>query len=144
MKPRSQETISYTMSRIRGKNTGIEMKLRRELYQRGIRYRANSKYIYGHPDISMKGYKVAIFCDSEFWHGYEFAENEEKIHANRDYWIPKIKRNMERDNEVNEYLLAHGYVVLRFWGKEIEKDVKGCADKIEEALIQRGYKKPLK
>ena len=141
MKERSQETISYTMSRIKGKNTGLEMKLRKELYKLGIHYRCNSKYIYGHPDISMKGYKIAIFCDSEFWHGYKFEENKEKIHKNTAYWIPKIERNIQRDNEVNAYLLEHGYIVLRFWGKEIEKDTQGCIDKILEALYSRGYEK---
>jgi len=69
MKPRSPETISYTMSRIRGKNTGIEMTLRKALYARGVKARHNSKYIYGHPDLSWKSYKVVVFCDSEFWHG---------------------------------------------------------------------------
>ncbi len=141
MKERSQETISYTMSHIRGKDTGIEMKLRKELHKRGIRYRCNSKYIYGHPDISMKGYKIAIFCDSEFWHGYNFEENKAKIHKHLEYWIPKIERNIERDKEVNEYLLNHGYIVLRFWGNEINKDLDSCVNKIEEALASRGYKK---
>ena len=141
MKERSQETISYTMSHIRGKDTGIEMKLRKELHKRGIRYRCNSKYIYGHPDISMKGYKIAIFCDSEFWHGYNFEENKAKIHKHLEYWIPKIERNIERDKEVNEYLLNHGYIVLRFWGNEINKDLDSCVNKIEEALASRGYKR---
>lgn len=129
------------MSRIKGKDTGLEMKLRKELHARGIRYRCNSKYIFGHPDISMKGYKVAIFCDSEFWHGYNFEVNKEKIHKNTAYWIPKIERNIERDKEVNAYLYEHGYIVIRFWGNEINKDPKGCVDKIEAALISRGYKK---
>ncbi len=141
MKERSQETINYTMSRIRGKNTSIEMKIRKELHKRGIRYRCNSKYIFGHPDISMKKYKVAIFCDSEFWHGYNFDENKSKIHKNEAYWIKKIERNIERDKEVNEYLLSHGYTVIRFWGNEINKDPTICVDKIEEALVLKGYRK---
>lgn len=137
--PRSQETIHYMMSRIRGKDTGIELKLRKALYQKGYRYRCNSKYVYGHPDISFKGYKVAIFCDSEFWHGYHFEENKEKIHSNTSYWIPKIERNIERDKEVNERLGKEGYIVLRFWGKAIEKNLDDCVHKIEEALLLRGY-----
>lgn len=144
MKERSEESISYTMSRIKGKNTGIEIKLRKALYESGVRYRCNSKYIFGHPDISMKGYKIAIFCDSEFWHGYHFEENKSKIHRHTDYWIPKIERNIARDEEVNRYLQEHGYIVLRFWGKEIEKDLEGCLKKIFAALESRGYqKKPL-
>ena len=132
MKPRSAETISYTMSRIRGKDTGIELSLRKELYARGIRYRCNSSFIYGYPDISMKGYKIVVFCDSEFWHGYHFDEAKTKIHSHQDYWIPKIEHNIARDKQVNDELSKEGYVILRFWGQEILKDPKGCAEKIEE------------
>lgn len=137
--PRSPETIHYMMSRIRGKDTGIEIKLRKALYQKGYRYRCNSKYVYGHPDISFKGYKVAIFCDSEFWHGFNFEENKGKIHSNTSYWIPKIERNIARDKEVNGHLEKEGYIVLRFWGQEIEKHLDECVAKIEEALFLRGY-----
>lgn len=141
MKSRSEATISYTMSRIRGKDTSIELRLRKELYRRGYRYRANSKYIFGHPDISFKGYKVAIFCDSEFWHGKNFEENKKKLHSNLDYWIPKIERNIARDNEVNAHLKNEGYTVIRFWGDEINKDLDRCVNIIEEELAKKGYKK---
>ncbi|MCR4562081.1 MAG: very short patch repair endonuclease [Bacilli bacterium] len=139
MKPRSQETISYTMSRIKGKDTTIEVKLRKVLYQKGYRYRCNSKYIFGHPDISFKGYKVVVFCDSEFWHGYNFEENKEKIHSHTDYWIPKIERNIARDKEVNERLTKEGYTIIRFWGNEINKNLDECVKKVEEALKEKGY-----
>ncbi len=141
MKSRSEATISYTMSRIRGKDTSIELRLRKELYRRGYRYRANSKYIFGHPDISFKGYKVVIFCDSEFWHGKNFEENKKKLHSNLDYWIPKIERNIARDNEVNEHLKNEGYTVIRFWGDEINKNLDRCVKTIEEELAKKGYKK---
>jgi len=137
---RDEATVSYTMSRIRGKDTSIEVKLRKALYERGCRYRCNSKYIFGHPDISFKGVKVVVFCDSEFWHGKDFEENEKKILSNREYWIPKIKRNIERDNEVNEKLTQEGYLIFRFWGGEIEKNLDKCVTKILEGLSSRGYK----
>ena len=137
---RDEATVSYTMSRIRGKDTSIEVKLRKALYEKGCRYRCNSKYIYGHPDISFKGVKVVVFCDSEFWHGKDFEENEKKILSNREYWIPKIKRNIERDNEVNEKLTQEGYLIFRFWGGEIEKNLDKCVTKILEGLSSRGYK----
>ena len=137
---RDEATVSYTMSRIRGKNTSIEVKLRKALYEKGCRYRCNSKYIFGHPDISFKGVKVVVFCDSEFWHGKDFEENEKKILSNREYWIPKIKRNIERDNEVNEKLTQEGYLIYRFWGGEIEKNLDKCVTKILEGLSSRGYK----
>lgn len=139
MKPRSPETISYTMSRIRGKNTGIEMTLRKALYARGVKARHNSKYIYGHPDLSWKGYKVVVFCDSEFWHGYHFEEQEKKIHSHQEYWIPKIEHNIARDAQVNDELTKEGYTILRFWGQEIEKDTAGCVEKILKTLKNKGY-----
>ncbi len=138
---RDEATISYTMSRIRGKDTSIEIKLRKKLYKLGYRYRANSKYIFGHPDISFKKYKVAVFCDSEFWHGYNFEENKKKLHSHLDYWIPKIERNMARDKEVNAKLKDDGYIVLRFWGNEINKNLDECVKQIVDALDSRGYKK---
>ena len=137
---RDEATVSYTMSRIRGKDTSIEVKLRKALYEKGCRYRCNSKYIFGHPDISFKGVKVVVFCDSEFWHGKDFEENEKKILSNREYWIPKIKRNIERDNEVNEKLTKEGYLIYRFWGGAIQKNLDKCVTKILEGLSSRGYK----
>ena len=138
---RDEATTSYTMSRIRGKNTGIELLLRKALYKKGVRYRANTNKILGHPDISIKKYKVVVFCDSEFWHGFHFQENEDKIKTNRDYWIPKIRRNIARDKEVNEHLSREGYAIVRFWGKEIEEDPEGCADKVLKILLERGFRK---
>ena len=136
---RDEATVSYTMSRIRGKDTSIEVKLRKALYEKGCRYRCNSKYIFGHPDISFKGVKVVVFCDSEFWHGKDFEENEKKIQSNRDYWIPKIKRNIERDKEVNEKLTQEGYLIFRYWGGEIQKNLDKCVTEILEGLSSRGY-----
>ena len=133
---RSPELNPKIMSAIRGKETGIEVRLRKALYAKGLRYRKNSKYIFGHPDVSMKGLKVAIFCDSEFWHGKNFAENEAKLTTNREYWVKKIKRNIERDQEVNARLRGEGYTVLRFWGEEIEKHLDDCVDKIVAAVEQ--------
>ena len=137
---RDEATVSYTMSRIRGKDTSIEVKLRKALYEKGCRYRCNSKYIFGHPDISFKGVKVVVFCDSEFWHGKDFEENEKKIQSNRDYWIPKIKRNIERDKEVNKKLTQEGYLIFRYWGGEIQKNLDKCVTEILEGLSSRGYK----
>lgn len=139
MKPRSSATISYTMSRIRGKDTGIEMILRHALTERGIHYRHNSSFIYGHPDLSWKRYKVVVFCDSEFWHGYHFEEQKAKIHSHEDYWIPKIERNIARDQEVNAELQKEGYTILRYWGNEIEKDSERIVNEIVMTLKEKGY-----
>ncbi len=118
------------MQAIRNKDTGIELMLRHELWSRGVHYRKNCKQVPGHPDIAFIGKKVAVFCDSEFWHGYDWENRKDRIHSNRDFWISKIERNMERDREVNDILRSEGWIVLRFWGTEIKKDVKGCADRI--------------
>lgn len=134
MDPLTPEQRRKNMQAIRGKDTSIEVKLRKELWDRGIRYRKNSKKVYGHPDIVFIGKKVAVFCDSEFWHGYDWEHKKEKIQNNRDFWIHKIERNMKRDQEVNEKLKSEGWVVIRFWGKEIQKDVVSCANKVVAAL----------
>lgn len=119
---------------VKSKDTKIELLLRKELWRRGLRYRKNVNSIFGRPDIVFTGKKIAVFCDSEFWHGYEWDKQKAKIKNNRNFWISKIERNMVRDKEVNEYLIAHGWKVIRFWGKQIQNDVAGCADTIENEI----------
>ena len=130
------EQRSKTMKSIHGKDTNIELKLRRELWRRGIHYRKNCNKVYGHPDIVFIGKKLAVFCDSEFWHGYDWENRKDSIQSNRDYWIPKIQRNIDRDKEVNEKLESEGWTVMRFWGREILKDTVRCADRIEHFLTR--------
>ena len=127
---RDPKVISFTMSRIRGRDTGIEIKLRKALREKGVRYQVCRGDVFGHPDIVIKSVRIAIFCDSEFWHGYHFEENKSKIHSNLHYWIPKIERNIARDKEVNETLAKQGYLVLRYWGQQIEKDLDAVVDEI--------------
>lgn len=134
---KTSEQISYNMKQVRNKDSKIELMLRKELWQRGIRYRKNVNHLTGHPDIAFIGKKIAVFCDSEFWHGYNWEERKQDFKSNRDFWIPKIERNMVRDREVTESLEAEGWIVLRFWGSEIKKNTVGCADRIEEVLKQR-------
>ena len=134
---KTAEQIHYNMSRIHSKDTGIEVILRRELWSRGLRYRKNVKNIPGKPDIAFIGKKVAVFCDSEFWHGYDWEHRKDDIKTNREFWIPKIERNMERDLEVNRMLEEQGWIVLRFWGKQIRKNLQECADIVEEIIRAR-------
>ena len=121
----------------KAKDTAIELLLRKELWSRGIRYRKNVKSIIGKPDIAFIKKKVAVFCDSEFWHGFDWEHKKSDIKSNRDFWIPKIEKNIARDKEVNDALAADGWIVLRFWGQQIKKDVKACADLIVAALKER-------
>ena len=126
------------MQAIHNKDSEIEVLLRKELWKRGLRYRKNVKNVFGHPDITFIGKKIAIFCDSEFWHGYDWENRKSEIQTRREFWIPKIERNMQRDKEVNDVLIQEGWTVIRFWGKDIKKDVGSCADKIIEILKEKG------
>lgn len=134
---KTEEQISYNMKQVKSKDSEIELLLRKELWRRGIRYRKNVRKIYGNPDIVFIGLKVAVFCDSEFWHGYNWDERKGDFKSHQEFWIPKIERNMERDKEVNQVLTDSGWTVLRFWGKEIKKETIKCADIIERALKEK-------
>lgn len=133
------EKRSFIMSQIRGKDTSIEVSLRKELFSRGIRYRKNSSSVYGHPDISIKKYKIAIFCDGDFWHGYNWEETKQNIKSNREFWIKKIEHNIDRDIEVNHVLAHMGYTVIRVWEHEIKKDLGGVASMIEREILRKKY-----
>ena len=134
---KTKEQISYNMQRVKCKDSEIELLLREELWHRGLRYQKNVKTIIGKPDIVFKGKKVAVFCDSEFWHGYDWEHKNLEIKSRREFWIPKIERNMKRDLEVTAALEADGWIVLRFWGKEIKKNLEKCADIVEKAIRSR-------
>ncbi len=122
------------MQAVKNKDSQIELLLRKELWCRGIRYRKNSTKIFGKPDIVFIGKKVAVFCDSEFWHGYNWEERKKDFKSHQEFWIPKIERNIQRDKEVTAKLEFEGWTVLRFWGNEIKKNTAQCADIIEKAV----------
>lgn len=124
-------TRSYNMSRIRNRDTKPELLLRKALWAQGIRYRTHSKDLPGKPDIVIKKYGLVIFVDGEFWHGYQWEKNQGRIHSNRDFWIPKIERNMARDKEINTALIARGYTVFRFWSEDVRKNLKACVNQIQ-------------
>lgn len=130
----TQEQRHKNMQAVKSKDSEIERLLRNELWKRGLRYRKNVKDIIGKPDIVFIGKKVAVFCDSEFWHGYNWEERKGDIKTRREFWIPKIERNMQRDLEVNAALTEAGWTVLRFWGKDIKKHCSECADVIERKV----------
>ena len=134
---KTPEQISYNMRQVKNKDSAIEITLRKELWKRGIRYRKNVSKVFGKPDLAFIGKKVAAFCDSALWHGYDWENKQKEIKSRREFWIPKIERNMARDHEVNERLESEGWIVLRFWGKEIKKNVSACAEIIENTLEAR-------
>lgn len=121
---------SKMMSKVRGRNTKSELLFRKALWAKGVRYRVDSKKLPGKPDISIQKYKLAIFIDGEFWHGYNWPERKKTIKSNREFWIPKIERNRQRDEEVNQELHDLGYTVFRFWENEIIGDLDKCVNDI--------------
>ncbi|WP_372998294.1 very short patch repair endonuclease [Sulfurimonas sp.] len=131
-----KKTISRSenMRRIKSKDTSIEIILRKELWKRGLRYRKNVKDIFGKPDIVFKSKKLAVFADSEFWHGKQLLEGKYIPKTNTEFWTKKITRNIERDREVNNKLKSEGWTILRFWGIDIKKNVSNCANIIEKTL----------
>jgi DNA mismatch endonuclease (patch repair protein) len=134
MKKKKPITRSENMRRIKSKDTSIEILLRKELWKRGFRYRKNAKDVFGKPDIVFKGRKVAVFADSEFWHGKYLMEGKYIPKTNTEFWVEKIERNIERDKLVNRKLKDDGWVVLRFWESDIRNRLLECADKIEKEL----------
>jgi DNA mismatch endonuclease (patch repair protein) len=126
----STKKRSKIMSKISGKNTKPELFFRNELWKKGVRYRVDSRQLIGRPDVSIKKYKLAIFIDGEFWHGYNWDDRQDKISNNRAFWIPKIERNMQRDRQVNRQLEEMGYTVFRFWEHEIKKHLNKCINDV--------------
>ena len=128
---------SENMRRIRSKNTKIEIALRKALRHKGYRYRKSYEALPGKPDIVLTKQKIAIFCDSEFFHGkdWEILKPQLEHGKNGEFWIKKISRNRERDDEVNKQLLFLGWTVIRFWGKDIIKNTDECVKVVEEVIF---------
>ncbi|MEN5436613.1 very short patch repair endonuclease [Sphingobacterium faecium] len=128
---------SRTMSRIKSKNSKPELILRKALWAKNIRFRLHDKSLPGTPDIVIKKYKLAIFVDGEFWHGFDWKNNRNRIKSNRLFWIPKIERNMQRDVRTNRALGDMNYTVFRFWSQDIIKNLPVVLNQIELFLETR-------
>ena len=126
------------MQHIHSKNTSIEVALRKALWHKGYRYRKNYSGLPGSPDIVLMKYKIAIFCDGEFFHGKDWEVLKPRLEKgeNGEFWVSNISRNRERDDEINKKLLFMGWTVLRFWGAEIKKDTDECVKVIEETIFE--------
>jgi len=125
------------MRNIKSKDTQIELILRKALWKKGYHYRKHYTALPGKPDIALTKHKIAVFCDGEFFHGkdWEVLKPRLKNSNNGDYWVSKISRNRERDDEVNKQLLFLGWTVIRFWGKDIKKNTDECIQVIEECIF---------
>lgn len=132
------ENRRKTMSHISGKDTSIEISLRKALWHKGYRYRKNYKELPGSPDIALTKYKIAVFCDSEFWHGKDWEKLHGKLEKgnNPKYWTKKIAENIERDREKDRMLIAMGWRVLHFWEKDIDNSLEVCVKTVEEAVLE--------
>lgn len=133
---RTPEITHKIMSAIKSRNTRPELALRKELWRRGLRYRTNVRALPGKPDILFSRPRLAVFCDGDFWHGYNwtlrgYGSLEEELKRYSKPWAKKIQRNIQRDQKVNQRLTEMGWTVLRIRESEIKKDVKRCADQVE-------------
>jgi DNA mismatch endonuclease (patch repair protein) len=121
---------SYNMSRIRSKNTAVEISFRKNLWNSGIRgYRVNAKII-GKPDLYFSKKKIAIFIDGCFWHKCPRCFIKPK--TNLSYWTPKINKNALRDKKNNKDLKSEKIKVLRFWEHEIKNNMERCYNKFSK------------
>lgn len=133
----TKEQRKRNMQSIRSKDTEIERMLRKALWNKGIRYRKNYLKIPGKPDIAITKYRIAIFCDSEFFHGKDWEQLKPRLQKgdNGEFWINKISKNREHDEDINKQLLSLGWTVIRFWGTDIKKNTDECVRVIEEAIF---------
>jgi len=139
----TKEQRRKNMQAIKNKNTKIEELLAKALWAKGHRYRRNNKNVFGKPDFTFKKYKIAIFCDSEYFHGKDWEIQKYRIKTNTEFWHKKIESNIERDKIVNETLLKNGWKVIRFWGEDIKKNLEICLIKIETEIKERKHVKIL-
>ena len=127
--PKSYDTTPETskrMANVKLKKGKAETMLAKALWHEGYRYRLNYKRLPGSPDIAITRYKIAIFVDGEFWHGYDWETRKTKLKSNRDYWIDKIEENIARDRRNDASLKDMGWKVLHFWEKDVLKHLDDC------------------
>ena len=122
------------MQAVRSTGSQIEITFAKALFALGLRYRKNDKTVFGKPDLTFKKYKIAVFVDSEFWHGKDWEIHKHDHKSNQKFWFAKIERNISRDKEVNDELFKNGWKVIRVWGKDITKNLRTCTDKILQEI----------
>lgn len=135
--PKTKEQISYNMSRVRGSGTKIERVFGKALWDAGIRYRKQYGKVPGRPDFALVGARIAIFCDSSFWHGRGWPAAADAIKSRRGFWVAKIEYNVARDREVERQLACIGWNVIRFWDDEILKHTAFCVGRVRALLCKQ-------
>jgi len=137
---RSDQDISAIMRKVRSSDTTPEVVFRKALWARGVRYRVAPAAMPGKPDVVISAKRIAVFIDGDFWHGNQWRrrgraslEDQFTQTRSREYWLAKIRRNMQRDCQTTAALLADGWTVLRFWESDIRRDVEGCVQMTVDA-----------
>ncbi|WP_086444789.1 very short patch repair endonuclease [Candidatus Enterococcus lemimoniae] len=133
-KLKTSPAISKRMSNVKLKGGKAETILAKSLWNSGIRYRKNYKKLPGSPDIAITKYKIAIFVDGEFWHGFDWENRKQKLKKNKEYWIEKIEENIARDTRNNELLIKDNWTVIHFWEKEVLKNLEECISKVHSSI----------
>jgi DNA mismatch endonuclease Vsr len=131
------EQRKKNMRAVKSKGSIIEKELASSLWKKGIRYRKNYSKIIGKPDFAITKYKIAVFCDSEFWHGKDWENKKNEIKSNKDFWLKKIEGNIKRDISVNKELSSIGWTVVRFWGNDIKKDAYNCSEIVKNIIEKK-------
>ncbi len=136
----SREQRRRNMQAVKSKGSKIEKTIAKALFSLGYRYRKNDITVFGKPDLTFRKIKLAIFIDGEFWHGKDWVETKYNHKSNIEFWHKKIESNIRRDNEVNLALNLEGWKVLRFWGKQVEKNMDICIEEIVKAVDEQRHK----
>jgi len=124
---------SWIMSRIRSTNTSIDLKMKEMLKNNNLKHKMYPK-MFGNPDFVIEVQRIAIFCDGDFWHGYNYGEKKKPT---KKFWRDKIETNMIRDKRVSRKLRKDGWTVLRFWEHDIRKRPDSCIVKIKRKIKQK-------
>ena len=127
------EQRSYCMSRVKGKDTGLEVEVRSELHRGGLRFRKHVRGLPGKPDIVFHAVRVIVFIDGDFWHGYRFPSWEHKV---SDFWKRKISQNRNRDTKNHRTLRRMGWTVIRLWQHELKRDFDSCIRRVVAAVAK--------
>ena len=136
----TDDKTSRRMSKVKLKGGDDEKRLAKALWHKGYRYHLNDKNLPGSPDIAILRYHIAVFVDGEFWHGYDWEIRKPRLKRNRDYWIEKIEENMNRDRRVDQTLEMLGWKPIRFWSKEVKKDLDSCVKTVEDLILDEMIK----
>lgn len=127
------EKRSWVMSRIRGTNTKIDLKMKKILADTGYKWEMYPK-MYGNPDFVLRRKQITIYCDGDFWHGYKYHEKKKLA---KKFWRDKIENNMRRDKRYTRKLRREGWSVLRIWEHDIQKNPEKCKRRIVSKLKSR-------